>query len=207
VLAVVRHELPAPQLAQHLDRLFEHLAADVDRRPPRAGDMLIERLARADAQRELAVQQHTAGSRRLRDHRRMNAHRRARDCRRDGKRTHLGDRTDHRPDKRALPLLVVPRVVVVRDPQRVEAILLGQPSLFDQLARRVLLTRQEYPIRTSSPLAGRRLRSGFPPDISAKPARPWRSQRCANRCPERSGRVARRPASGSACRELLRAFR
>ena len=45
-----------------------------------------------------------------------------------------GERADDRPDERALALLVDPRVVVVGDPQAVEAGVLGQPRLLDELA-------------------------------------------------------------------------
>ena len=55
----------------------------------------------------------------------------------------LRDRADHRPHERAVALLVVPRVVVVGDPQRVEAGLLGAAGQVDELARAELLAGEE----------------------------------------------------------------
>ncbi|GAB7102652.1 hypothetical protein JCM4814A_09660 [Streptomyces phaeofaciens JCM 4814] len=49
--------------------------------------------------------------------------------------------TDH--TKRALPLPVVPRVVVVRYPERLEPGMLGHPRLLDEFRQGVLLARQE----------------------------------------------------------------
>jgi hypothetical protein len=58
-------------------------------------------------------------------------------------RRRLGERADHRPDERAVALLVVPGVVVVRDPQPVEARRLGPAGELDQLARPELLAGEE----------------------------------------------------------------
>src|SRR5690606_24702776 len=55
----------------------------------------------------------------------------------------LAERADQRPDKGALPLRAVPRVVVVRDPQRLEATLLRGPRLGEQLRRGELLGGEE----------------------------------------------------------------
>ena len=52
-------------------------------------------------------------------------------------------RADHRPHERALALLVVPRVEVVADPERVEAGGLGGHGLLDELLGRVLLAGEE----------------------------------------------------------------
>ena len=53
------------------------------------------------------------------------------------------DRPDHRPDERALALLVVPRVEVVGDPQGVETA--SRPPPDRSTGGRVLLGRQEIP--------------------------------------------------------------
>lgn len=55
----------------------------------------------------------------------------------------LGDRADRRPDERALPLFVIPRVVVVADPQAIESGVFGHPGLFDQFGGSVFLAGQE----------------------------------------------------------------
>ena len=57
--------------------------------------------------------------------------------------TACGERADHRPDERALALLVVPRVVVVGDPEPVDAGLLGERGLLEQFARGELLAGEE----------------------------------------------------------------
>ena len=57
-----------------------------------------------------------------------------------GRSVDLRDRPDHRPHEGAVSLLVVPRVVVVGDPEGVEARGLRPPGLLDQCERGVLLT-------------------------------------------------------------------
>ena len=69
--------------------------------------------------------QHGRGRGGLGDDRRVDAYRRAGDRRRDRQRAASDDRADHRPHERALALLVVPRVEVVADPERLEAGRLG----------------------------------------------------------------------------------
>jgi hypothetical protein len=58
-------------------------------------------------------------------------------------RDRLRESADHRPHERALPLAVVPRVVVVGYPQRLEAGLFGHARLLDEFRRAMLLTREE----------------------------------------------------------------
>ena len=54
VRAAVRLVAALPEQAHHLDRLLEHLEPLVRRRPARAGDVLVQVLARADAEEEAA---------------------------------------------------------------------------------------------------------------------------------------------------------
>jgi hypothetical protein len=122
-----------PQVAHDLDGLLEHLQAHVGLGPVRAEDVLVERLARADAEVEAAAEHDCARRRGLGDDRRVDADRRAGHAGGDNQIGCLGYRPDHRPDEGAVALLVVPRVVVVGDPQRVEARRLGAPRLLDEL--------------------------------------------------------------------------
>jgi len=55
VLPVVRHQVAAVELADHLDRLREHVLADVDARPALPDDVLVEVLPGAEAEGEPAV--------------------------------------------------------------------------------------------------------------------------------------------------------
>jgi hypothetical protein len=142
----VAHDVAGPQRADDHYRLLEHLQADVGLGPRVAEDVLVERLAAAHAEPEPAfAEQHRAGGRRLGDHRRVNPECRTGDGRGHRQVAYLRQRPDHRPDERRLTLLTRPRVVVVADPQCVEAGLLGQPSLLDELVRRILLGGQEVP--------------------------------------------------------------
>src|SRR4051794_40334944 len=54
-----------------------------------------------------------------------------------------GDATDHRPDERALTLVVHPGMEMVADPDPVDARLLGLARELDLLARAELFTGQE----------------------------------------------------------------
>jgi hypothetical protein len=92
---------------------------------------------------EAAVELHGRGGRRVRDDRRMRPDRRAGDGRADGQRRRLRERTDHAPHEGALTLLVVPRMKVVGDPQRVEAGRLRTLGLVDKFLRTELLAGQE----------------------------------------------------------------
>jgi hypothetical protein len=62
------------QADDDLDGLLEHLQAQVGLRPAVAEDMHVERLARADAEREAALVHDAAGRGRLGDDRRVDAH-------------------------------------------------------------------------------------------------------------------------------------
>ena len=133
-----------PEPAHDLDRLLEHLQPHVGLRPAVAEDVLVERLAAADAEREAALEQDGRRRGRLGDDRGVDPDGRARHR---GRHVHgrdrAGERADHRPHERALALLVDPGVVVVGDPQAIEAGVLGQPRLVDQLVRTELLAGQE----------------------------------------------------------------
>ena len=121
----------AVQQPDHLDGLLQHLQAHAGRRPRVAQDVLVERLAAADAQREPAVELDGRRGRGLREI--------AGWIRTVGQVTAVvtgsdvasRQRADHPPHERALALLVVPRVEVVGDPQPLEARLLGLPGLAD----------------------------------------------------------------------------
>jgi len=134
-----------PQQADHLDSLLEHLQAHVGLGPAVAQDVLVERLAAADAEPEAPLVHDRASRGGLRDDGRVDAHGGAGDAGGDRQLGDLSERPDDRPHERAVPLLVVPRVVVVGDPQRMEARLFGAPRLVDELTRPELLTRQEAP--------------------------------------------------------------
>ena len=134
-----------PERAHDLDRLLEHLEPHVGRRPGVAEDVLVERLAGADAEPEAAVEQDRRRRRGLRDDRRVDAHRRAGHA--GGRRAcpgACGERADHGPHERALALLVVPRVEVVGDPQPVEPGLPGRAvACSSSSTRGELLAREE----------------------------------------------------------------
>jgi hypothetical protein len=132
-----------PQRADDLDGLLEHLQAHVGLRPAVAEDVLVERLPAADAEVEAPFEQDGARGGGLGDDRRVQAHGGAGDARRDGQLRGLRDRADDRPHEGAVALLVDPRVVVVGDPQRVEAGRLGAPGLVDEIAGGAFLGGQE----------------------------------------------------------------
>ncbi|CAM5347907.1 hypothetical protein SVIOM342S_04176 [Streptomyces violaceorubidus] len=127
---------------------------------------------------------HRAGRRGLRHHRGVDAHRRAGHRRLDGQGHRLGQRADHRPHEGALALFAVPGVVVVRDPQRLEAGLLGHPRLLDQLRGTVLLAREEIAVFGHG---------GLPPDrerVVRGPGTRTRGRKPAARRASRRGRAA-----------------
>lgn len=142
VLAVVVDDRTGEHPPHHPHRLLQHALADWGRWPPVAEDVLVERLAAPDAEHETAVQQYRASGRGLGHDGRVDSHGGAGDRGRHRQPAHLRDRTDHRPHERALPLLVVPGMEVVGDPQRIEAGPLGHAGLGDQLRWGVLLGRQ-----------------------------------------------------------------
>jgi hypothetical protein len=143
VLAAVAYELTGPQLANDLDRLLQHLEPYVDLGPSVTEDVLVQCLARSHAKAEPAWQQRGGRGGGLRDDRWMDAQVGAGHRRRDRKVDCLGQRADHRPDERTLPLLVVPGMEVVGDPQGIEAGVLGAAGLIDERVRVVLLAGQE----------------------------------------------------------------
>ena len=133
-----------PQAADDVHGLLQHRPALLRARPAIAQDVLVERLAAAEPEREAPFEQDRAGRGGLRDDRRVDPHGRARDGGRDlHLRGRVRERPDHRPHARAVALRVVPRVIVVGDPQAREARVLSHPSLREQLARGILLARQE----------------------------------------------------------------
>ena len=87
--AVMVDEAAVPQCAHDLDGLFEHLQPHTHIGPARTDDVLVERLARADSQRELATSKDGARRRSLRDDGRMLARRGAGDRGGDGQRADL----------------------------------------------------------------------------------------------------------------------
>ena len=71
VAAVVVDVTAPPQAADDVDGLVEHLMADVDRRPPSAGDVFVEVLAGPETEGESAVGENPDGGRLLGYHGRM----------------------------------------------------------------------------------------------------------------------------------------
>jgi hypothetical protein len=150
--AAVTYRIAAPESAHDLDSLLEHLQSHVGLWPAVAEDVFVERLAAADAEGEVAVEQDLRGGRGLGDDGGVNADGRAGDGRRH-RQADAGAResADHAPDERRLALLAVPRVVVVGDPEPVEPGPFGGARLSYQLRRSIFLTRQEeaqsHPLR------------------------------------------------------------
>jgi len=136
----VRDVVAAPELAHHVDGLLEHLEPHVAAGPLVAEDVLVEVLARADAEEEPA--RHHRGRRggRLRDERGVDPDQRARDA---GAETdavrRLGDSADHAPHERRVSLLVHPRVEVIGDDEVLEPRVLGGLRVLDEIARGMLL--------------------------------------------------------------------
>ena len=107
--AAVAGRIAAPESANDLDRLLEHLQPHVGLWPAVAEDVLVERLAAADAEGEVAVEQDLRGGRGLGDHGGVDADGRARDGRRHRQAdAGAGQSADDAPDERRLALLVVP---------------------------------------------------------------------------------------------------
>ncbi len=157
-----------PERPDHLDRLLEHLETHVGFRPRVPEHVLVERLAGPHAQPEPPLaEQDGAGRGRLGDDRRVDSQRRAGHGRRHRQVADLGERPDHRPHERRLALFAGPGMEVVADPQRVEAGLLGQPRLLEELLRRILLARQEVPQFRHAEVV-----PGF---SGVEPGRPWLS--------------------------------
>jgi hypothetical protein len=145
VLAMVAALAALPEQPDDLDGLLERLEPDVGLGPAVAEDVLVERLARSDAEREAALVHNTAGGSGLGDDRGVDAHRRAGHAGRHWEAARLGERAEDGPHEGAVALLVVPGVVMVGDPQRVEPGRLGPTCLLDELPRPELLAREEVP--------------------------------------------------------------
>src|SRR5579875_747671 len=143
VVATVAEPLSAPQAPHDLHRLGQHLLALGGRGPAVAQDVLVQGLAAAHAQREAALQHERGRGCRLGHHGGMDAHRGARHGGGDVEPGSGGDATDHRPHEGGLSLGVVPGVVVVREPDPVEADLLGQSGVADHLPGAELLAGEE----------------------------------------------------------------
>src|SRR5438477_7238578 len=130
-----------PEEPDHGDSLFEHLLADVRRRPSAANDVLVEVLTCPNAEEETILEHEGDGGGGLRDDRRVDAYTRARDARADAKPFRgLRDSAEDRPHEGALPLRVDPGMEVVGDQSEGEAGLLGLRREFDERARAVFLT-------------------------------------------------------------------
>ena len=81
MLTPVRDLLAGPQLPDHVHRLLQQLEPLPRQRPARTGDVLVEVLARADAEEEAAPHHARDRRGRLRDDRRVDPDERARDTR------------------------------------------------------------------------------------------------------------------------------
>src|ERR1700722_7726961 len=136
MLALVRAVAALPEQTDDLQRLPESLMPDSPGGESRADHVLVEPLAGADPEREAAVRDDGEGRRRLGDDGRVVAHGGAGDP--GDQSDPLGlhrDRRQHRPGERAVPLGLQPRVVMVAHLDEVEAGLLGQHRLADELLR------------------------------------------------------------------------
>jgi hypothetical protein len=101
----------------------------------RFGEALMSSLRRSP-EPEAPVHQEPNSSRALRDDRWMVAHGRAGDrCHQSDPIRGIGNRPQHGPGKRRVPLLFDPREEVIRDRREIKASLLGQRRVFDQLLR------------------------------------------------------------------------
>src|SRR5690242_17063765 len=103
------------ELANDLDRLLQPLQPGGRLWPVFASDMLVQRLARAEAKVEPAGKHRLQRGRRLRQNRWMVARPRRRDTRpKDDAAGLRAERSEPRPDVRRLSLLRRPRLEVVR---------------------------------------------------------------------------------------------
>src|SRR5215211_1312438 len=143
VAAVVALQAALPQQPDHLDRLLEHLLADVGLGPAVAEDVLVQVLAAAHAEEEAAGEHGRGGRGGLGDDRRMDSDRWARDAGPDPQPLGcLGDAAQNGPDERRVALPIDPRMKVIGDPCEVEAGLLRPARVTNQLLRAVLLAGQ-----------------------------------------------------------------
>ena len=138
--APVRHRAARPQGPDDLDGLLEHLVAQSGNRPASPDDVLVEVLARAEAEAEPPVGQQLHGRRLLRDDGGVVAADRTGDVRHERDAPgRLGGRAEHAPGVRGMALCVQPREVVVADDREVEAGLLGKGDVSHELAGTRLL--------------------------------------------------------------------
>ena len=135
--------LAGPQLAHQRDGFLEHLQTHVGVGPRIAEDVLVERLAGADAEDEAALVLQGRRRRRLGDDGGMDAQRRTGHARDDRQRDRLRQRADHAPHERTVALGVNPRVVMIGDPQAREPGGLGHAGLLHQFHGPEFLSGQE----------------------------------------------------------------
>ncbi len=140
------HDLAAEELANDLDGLFEHLRAHRRLRPVLADDVLVERLARADAQVEAARIHRRERGGGLRQNRRMIAEAWSRHAgaELDGARLRA-ERAEPGPDERRLALLRHPGIEVVGGHDGAEANILGLARPAQQVGRMELLEHRGIP--------------------------------------------------------------
>ena len=132
--------LARPQPAHHGHAFPQALVTLALHGPALARDVLVERFAAADGEPEPFRIHLTERRRSLGDNRRVIPPA-GRVHAAEGQTRRLERGTEPRPRETALPLLLNPRVEVVRAHGSGEARLLGEPHIFKKLARRVLLVR------------------------------------------------------------------
>ena len=140
MVAAVFGDRPREQLVDDLDSLEQHRAADADLRPFAAHDVLIERLARAQAQPEPTGKHGPEGRRRMRDDRRVVAEAGTGHGRSEGQARAHPERAHERPGEGALALLWRPRMEMLADhePGR-EPGVLRRRAVVEELGRVELL--------------------------------------------------------------------
>ena len=140
VLAVVPDDVAGEQLVDDLDGLEHHRAADRHLRPDPADDVLVERLAGAQAQVEPARIHGPEGRRGMGDDRRVVAEARAGDGGPERQRRPLAERAHEGPGEGARALLRRPRMEVLADHEAgLEAGVLGRGAVVQQVGRLELL--------------------------------------------------------------------
>jgi hypothetical protein len=143
VLAVVGNAVALPQGSDHVDRLLEHLQADVGDRPAIAEHVLVEVLSRSHSQKEPSGQHRRTRGGCLSDDRGMDPDRGTGHAGPDPEAVgDLSDPPDHRPDEWALALFVDPGVEVIRDEAERETRLFGSRRVADQVLRSMLFAGQ-----------------------------------------------------------------
>jgi hypothetical protein len=142
-VALVADVAALPEVADDVDRLFEHHVADVCWWPAFANDVLIQVLAGAEAERESVVAHQPDGGRHLRHDRRVIADDWTGD---HGHELHAAGLTrhgpKHAPGEGALALLFEPRMEVIRDDGEIEAGSLGLDAVADEFLWISLLAHQ-----------------------------------------------------------------